>query len=254
MKKVSIITVCFNSSKTIRRTLESVLQQSYSEIEYLIIDGGSADTTVDIIKEYEPLFHGRMKWVSEKDDGIYDAMNKGIRMASGELIGIINSDDYYEKRAVENMVDELEEDRYQILYGAMRTWKNGEEESINISSHKFIQDRMINHPSCFVTKAIYEDYGYYDTRYKSVADYDFMLRMYQHEEIIFKPVYKLIANFSTGGMCASGTAYEELMKLKYERGMISKRKYRCFVRKSSLYHMIDQMRMLCCVMACGRQD
>ena len=81
MKKVSIITVCFNSSKTIRRTLESVLQQSYSEIEYLIIDGASTDITVDIIKEYEPLFQGRMKWVSEKDDGIYDAMNKGIRMA-----------------------------------------------------------------------------------------------------------------------------------------------------------------------------
>lgn len=243
MKKVSIITVCFNSSKTIRRTLESVLQQSYSEIEYLIIDGASTDITVDIIKEYEPLFQGRMKWVSEKDDGIYDAMNKGIRMASGELIGIINSDDYYEKRAVENIVNELTEDRYQILYGAMRTWKNGEEESINISSHKFLQDRMINHPSCFVTKAVYEDYGSYDTRYRSVADYDFMLRMCQHKEIIFKPVYKLIANFTTGGMCSSGTAYEELVRMKYERGMISKRKYKYFLRKSTLYHMIKQMRM-----------
>ena len=100
MKKISIITVCFNSQKTIGRTFDSVLRQTYPNIEYLVIDGQSTDGTTDIIREYEPLFQGRMKWVSEKDEGIYDAMNKGIRMATGDLIGILNSDDYYEDNAV----------------------------------------------------------------------------------------------------------------------------------------------------------
>lgn len=104
MIKVSIVTVCYNSSKTIRKTFDSVLEQTYPEIEYLVIDGKSSDATVDIIKEYEPRFMGRMHWISEKDNGIYDAMNKGINMSTGELIGILNSDDYYEADAVNTMV------------------------------------------------------------------------------------------------------------------------------------------------------
>ena len=149
MKKVSIITVCYNSDKTVRRTFESVLHQSYTEFEYIVVDGLSTDRTVEIIKEYEPLFQGRMCWISEKDNGIYDAMNKGIRMAQGELIGIINSDDYYELNAVECMVNAMTEEKYQILYGAMRTWKDGEEESISISSHKFLREPMDECPEVY---------------------------------------------------------------------------------------------------------
>ena len=92
-KKVSIITVCYNSSRTIQRTFESVLGQSYPEIEYLVIDGRSTDGTVDIIKKYETLFQGRMRWVSEEDEGIYDAMNKGLALGSGACSGIRGSDD-----------------------------------------------------------------------------------------------------------------------------------------------------------------
>lgn len=190
--------MCYNSSKTIQRTFESVLRQSYPEIEYLVIDGKSTDGTVDIIKKYETLFQGRMRWISEEDEGIYDAMNKGIAMASGELIGIINSDDYYEHNAVEIIKKEMTEEKYQILYGAMRIWKNGMEESVSILSHQFLKDRMIGHPSCFVTRAVYEDFGYYDTRYSSVADYDFMLKMAVNKAVHFIPVYELIANFVSG--------------------------------------------------------
>lgn len=227
-KKVSIITVCYNSSRTIQRTFESVLGQSYPEIEYLVIDGRSTDGTVDIIKKYETLFQGRMRWVSEEDEGIYDAMNKGIAMASGELIGIINSDDYYEYNAVEIIKNEMTEERYQILYGAMRIWKNGMEESVSILSHQFLKDRMIGHPSCFVTKAVYEDFGYYDTRYSSVADYDFMLKMAANKDVHFIPVYELIANFVSGGMCASDKAYMELMEMRKAHGLISDYQYRKF--------------------------
>lgn len=91
---ISLITVTFNSAKTLRCTIQSVISQSYSNIEYIIVDGGSRDETISIIKEYEPRFNGRLKWISEKDDGIYDAMNKGIQMASGDIVGILNSDDF----------------------------------------------------------------------------------------------------------------------------------------------------------------
>lgn len=237
MKKVSIITVCYNSDKTVRRTFESVLHQSYTEFEYIVVDGLSTDRTVEIIKEYEPLFQGRMCWISEKDNGIYDAMNKGIRMAQGELIGIINSDDYYELNAVECMVNAMTEEKYQILYGAMRTWKDGEEESISISSHKFLRDRMIDHPSCFVTRAVYEDFGYFDSRYASVADYDFMLRMSEQKEVVFRPVYEIIANFTLGGMCSTDKAYIELVRMQRERGILSEEEYKRIIMKDKIYKM-----------------
>lgn len=237
MKKVSIITVCYNSDKTVRRTFESVLHQSYTELEYIVVDGLSTDRTVEIIKEYEPLFQGRMCWISERDNGIYDAMNKGIGMAQGELIGIINSDDFYELNAAECMVNAMTEEKYQILYGAMRTWKDGEEESISISSHKFLRDRMIDHPSCFVTRAVYEDFGYYDSRYASVADYDFMLRMSEQKEVVFKPVYEIIANFTLGGMCSTDKAYIELVRMQRERGILSEEEYKRIIMKDKIYKM-----------------
>ena len=100
---VSVITPCLNSKETIRDTMESVLRQSYQKIEYIVIDGGSTDGTVEILKEYAPLFGKRMLFVSEKDGGIFPAMNKGIRMSHGSLVGILNSGDCYEKDAVEKM-------------------------------------------------------------------------------------------------------------------------------------------------------
>lgn len=103
--KISLITTSYNSETTISDTLSSVLFQSYSNIEYIIVDGGSSDETISIIKEYEPLFNGRLKWISEKDDGIYDAMNKGIQMASGDIVGILNSDDlFFDSNVLEDIV------------------------------------------------------------------------------------------------------------------------------------------------------
>ena len=99
--KFSIITVCYNSEKTIRRTFESVLSQSFTDYEYIVVDGNSKDSTVEIIKEYEPKFNGRMHWISEPDNGIYDAMNKGIRMAKGDFINMMNSDDQIAPNALQ---------------------------------------------------------------------------------------------------------------------------------------------------------
>lgn len=105
----SIITISFNSEKTIERTINSVLAQTCKNYEYIVVDGNSKDATLDIIKKYEPMFEGRMSWKSEPDKGIYDAMNKGIRRSKGDIIGIVNSDDWLEPNALENVWNAFEE-------------------------------------------------------------------------------------------------------------------------------------------------
>ena len=116
--RITIITTTFNSGKTIRDTVESVFRQTYKDIEYLIIDGASKDATLDIIKEYEPKFGGRMRYISEPDRGIYDAMNKGLRMATGDVVGFLNSDDFYTSPAVlERVVQDFSKNEIDAVYG-----------------------------------------------------------------------------------------------------------------------------------------
>lgn len=221
--KFSIITVCFNSERTIRDTIESVLNQTYSDFEYIIIDGGSTDSTLEIVKEYVPRFNGRLKYISEPDRGIYDAMNKGILLASGELIGIINSDDWYETTALEKVSQMYNHDNLCVFYGYMRTIdaNNGKMISCNIASHEYIDRQMINHPTMFVSKAIYEKYGKFDCRYSASADYDFVIRMVNNKEISFVPVEEIISNFRTGGISQEYKALKETMKIKHKYGYIN---------------------------------
>lgn len=116
--KVSIITVTFNSVDTLAMTIKSVLRQTYQDIEYIVKDGGSTDKTIDVIKEYEPMFHGRMKWMSAKDKGIYDGMNKGIEMATGNIVGILNSDDFFtDNHVIEKIADAFNEKKVDAIYG-----------------------------------------------------------------------------------------------------------------------------------------
>lgn len=119
--KVSLVTVTFNSDKTLRDTIQSVLNQTYSDIEYIIVDGLSQDNTVDIIRKYEPQFQGRLKWISERDNGLYDAMNKGIRMSTGGIVGIINSDDFYHRRdIISRVVEAFQNEETKAVYGDVR--------------------------------------------------------------------------------------------------------------------------------------
>lgn len=240
-ENVTIITVCYNSALTIRQTIESVLHQTYQDIEYVIVDGGSKDETLSIIQEYQPTFGERLKFVSEPDQGIYDAMNKGIRLATGKLIGILNSDDFYEYAAVEHMVDAMTDEKYQILYGFARYIKAGIECSIERRSHNFLREGMISHPACFVTKAVYNDFGKYDLRYISAADYDFMLRMSQIDEIRFYPVDYLITNFSLGGMSATAAAWLDLQKLRRDYRMISDKEYERQIFKARVCEIYNKL-------------
>lgn len=234
---VSIITPCYNSEKTIEKTIKSVLGQTYKNIEYIIVDGGSSDSTIDIVKKYEMLFEGRMKVISEKDDGIYDAMNKGILNATGKLIGIVNSDDYYEADAVETVVKNMEEDEYQVLYGLLRCTQQRKEVNVVLYNHNFLHQQMITHPTCFISKKAYEDFGMYNCKYRSCADYELMLRWWKEERVKFKPIYKIISNFELGGMSSTDYATKEVAKLKLEYGLISKKTYYRIILNATIHEI-----------------
>lgn len=217
----SIITVCLNNEKTIERTIQSVFKQTCQDFEYIIVDGASTDRTLEIIKEYEPLFEGKMKWTSEKDQGIYDAMNKGILMSKGELVGIVNSDDYYERDALQKISDVYKGYQYSIIYGMVRSVLNGKELMVYIKNHEFLERDMITHPSCFITKKLYQKYGMYSMEYPYSSDYEFMLRIRKEKEIQFIKLYEIITNFSVGGVSNSAKGYRDTLRLLKQNHLIT---------------------------------
>lgn len=219
---VSIVTVCFNSEKTIRKTIESVLSQTYFNIEYLIVDGKSSDNTVDVAKEYEGVFAEKgiaYRIVSEKDNGIYDAMNKGIRMAQGSLIGIINSDDWYEPHAVETAVNAFQEEPYDYFFADINLIKKDGTIIVKHSRHdRIVSSRHWNHPTSFVPKKTYEDLGLYQCK-EIYDDLDFYLRVRKaQKKIVIKN--EILANF-----CVGGVSNEKSIKKCLQRCGI---KYRCY--------------------------
>lgn len=186
---ISIITVTFNSSKTLRDTILSVLSQSFLDIEYIIVDGLSNDKTVDIIKEYEPLFQGRLKWISETDNGLYDAMNKGIRMATGDIVGIINSDDFYHREdIIEKVVEVFKTSTVQAVYGDVRFVRsNNLDKTVRYYSSKYFFSSLFRygfmpaHPTFFTYRHYFKEFGFYKTDYKIAADYELLIRfLYIH--------------------------------------------------------------------------
>jgi glycosyltransferase involved in cell wall biosynthesis len=171
---VSIITIVFNGEKHLRQTIESVLGQTYPNIEYIIIDGGSKDHSVSIIKKYSTRL---AYWVSEPDKGISDAFNKGISKANGEIIGLINADDWYEKDTVQKVMEVIE--TCDVVYGNLALWKDEKKEVVFTGDHQYLKKEMtVNHPTVFVKRKCYSQYGLFDLRYKYAMDYDFVLRLF----------------------------------------------------------------------------
>lgn len=237
---VSVLTPCFNSVKTIEKTLECIEKQTYQNIEYIIVDGGSTDGTLEVIERHRSRLPKQFTLISEKDSGIYDAMNKGIELAKGQLIGIVNSDDWYENDTVEQIVKYYQGNPYEVVYGMQRNFLNGKEKATFIYHHNFLPEQMITHPTCFVTKETYDKFGVFDLTYRSAADYDLMLRLYESKEVVFTPIERVLSNFQLGGMSSSQIGVRENAAIRYKRGYISKKKYWFVIVKSRVYEWLHK--------------
>lgn len=225
--KISIITVSFNSGKTVRDTIESVLAQSYQDYEYLIIDGGSKDDTINIVKEYYPRFDGRMKYVSEPDRGLYDAINKGIHMATGDIVGIINSDDFYHRNDIFKIIASAFEtdSSIQAVYGDVRFVNSDNLDktvryysSASFNPSKFRWGWMPAHPSFFTYKDNFDKYGYYKIDYQIAADFELLLRFLYIHHLPVKYIPEDFLKMRMGGRSTNGFKSNILLNREIVRG------------------------------------
>jgi glycosyltransferase involved in cell wall biosynthesis len=208
--KVSIITVCYNSDSTIEKTIQSVVNQSYQDIEYIIVDGASKDNTLSIIKHYESLFNGRMSWISEPDKGLYDAMNKGIFMATGDLIGIINSDDiFYHNQTIDEIVTFHKLQDIDASVGdIVQQNESGKNirfySSKNWSPNKLRIGFMPPHPSIFFKRELFDKHDNYNINFKIGADYELIVRFFLKNKINWKYSGITTTAMLLGGLSSSG--------------------------------------------------
>lgn len=235
--KFSIITVSYNSEQTIERTIQSVLNQQYPNLEYIIIDGGSNDNTINIIKKYEDKIS---YWISEPDKGIYDAMNKGLSKAHGDLIGILNSDDWYSPNILWEIATQyIKYGDDNIFHGNIRfCYKNGSNKIAKpcLKLNKLYKGTLLFHPTIFVPKNIYIKYGKFDTKYKIAADYDFILRCYINH-LNFVHINQVITNMSMEGESNKNIikGFKEVMHIALESPLPKMKIYYYFIRNSILY-------------------
>ena len=202
--KVSIITITYNSAETVEDTIQSVLAQDYPNIEYIIVDGASKDDTLSIVNRYTDKIATIQ---SEPDKGIYDAMNKGVRLATGDLIGILNSDDFYaDAQVISDIVKTVQSAGADGCYAdlvyvdrnetsrVVRTWKSGE-----YRHGQFMRGWMPPHPTFFVKRSIYEKHGLYSLQLRSAADYELMLRLIHKHGISLAYLPRVITKMRAGG-------------------------------------------------------
>ena len=212
---VSIITVCFNSEKTMKRAMESVLSQTVAPLEYIIIDGLSTDKTVEIAESFKERFHERgteLRIFSEKDNGIYDAMNKGIDKARGDIIGIINSDDYYEKDAVEAMRDTFEHTGCDLAFADIRMhMTNGRTFIKKARVRNYTTSRDWNHPTQFVSRKVYEKYRFRCRDISDDMDLYFRIKKAGYKIVA---VNRVLADFTMGGVSNRIPAREIIPRIK----------------------------------------
>lgn len=219
---VSIVTVVRNRRDVIEQAMRSVLAQTYSNVEYIVIDGASTDGTADIVQSFDARLD---YWVSEPDRGIYDAMNKGIRLATGELVGILNSDDWFERDAVERMVDAYLSAPFDYSYGSVRKVDPlGRELRVlhptgnpEIWRGKWMQGLPFCHVSCFVRRSVYQHLGEFDLRYQVCADCDMFLRFLEHR-LTARRVPGIMANCRAGGISDSIYTLWENMLISIHHG------------------------------------
>lgn len=209
---VSIVTVTYNAKHTIKQTIESIVNQSYHHIEYIIIDGASVDGTLTIIEKYSQYIR---KHISEPDGGIYDAMNKGISLATGEIIGLLNAGDVYLPQTIEKVVNVFLDDTCDIVHGNMLAYSNTPSDGILIKGNisGMHSKQTINHPTCFVRRRIYEKFGMFDLKYQIASDYEFLLRC-MRENVVFYHLDDTLAAYQRGGISTTCKTDIEVYRIK----------------------------------------
>ena len=219
--KISIVTATYNSGKTVRDTFKSVLMQNYDNYELIVVDGGSKDDTVEIIRLYELIFDGRMKWISEPDRGIYDAMNKGIAMATGDVVGILNSDDFYTSYGIlRKVANAMQDKNIDAVYGDVHyVHDNDLEKCVRYYSSKPFRRMWMRfgfmpaHPSFYCRREVYERYGTFDLSYKVAADFECLLRLIFVHRIRTKYLPVDFVTMRTGGASTRGFAsHKQIMR------------------------------------------
>jgi glycosyltransferase involved in cell wall biosynthesis len=205
--KISIITVCYNSARTIEKTFKSIESQTYNNIEYIVVDGGSKDTTLDIVQKYKELVS---QSVSEPDKGLYDAMNKGIKMATGDIVGVLNSDDIFtDNNVLENVVKFHSENNVEASVGNIIQF-NEEGKTVrkysakNWNPEKLKIGFMPPHPSIFFKRELFKRLGLYDLTFKSGADYELIIRYFLENKITYKYSDITTTSMAMGGISSSG--------------------------------------------------
>lgn len=220
--KISIITVCYNSAKTIENTILSVINQTYKDIEYIIVDGKSKDDTIQIVEKYNSNI---TKWISESDKGLYDAMNKGIAMATGDIIGILNSDDtFHSNTVIEEISNFHEQNNIDASVGNIIQNKvNGQiirlYSSKNWNPGKLEIGFMPPHPSIFFKKELFNKFGLYDLGFKIGADYELITRFFLKNKIIWKYSGITTTAMLAGGLSSSGFSSYKLISKEIQKAL-----------------------------------
>lgn len=212
--KVSVITVTFNSEKTLAKTIESVLNQTYDKVEYIIMDGNSKDATVEIAEEYKERFAAKgyeLKIVSEPDRGMYDALNKGVDLATGDIIGQINSDDWYEPIALETAANKFMDNSFDLFWADLRIIKPSGNMIKKAKIANFVTSRHWNHPTTFIRAEVYKNNPY--SLISMYDDFELILRL-RKQGVKMAVENKVLANFVFGGMSTQKDFKDTMRRIK----------------------------------------
>jgi glycosyltransferase involved in cell wall biosynthesis len=207
--KISVITVCFNSHKTIGDSLRSVQIQTYCDVEHIVIDGGSNDNTLKVIAAEGAHV---AKLLSEKDKGIYDAMNKGVQLATGDVVAFLNADDFYiDANVLTKVAEVMQAEQLDALYGDVEFFRSGHMGTVvrRYNSGRFTAERlgwgwMPAHPALFVRRALFKKYGMFRTEYRIAGDFEFIARVFSHPELRHRHLPEALVCMQMGGVSTSG--------------------------------------------------
>lgn len=220
MRKISIITIVYNCVNEIEKTINSVISQKNEEVEYIVVDGNSTDGTKELINK----FNNKIDvFISEKDSGIYNAMNKGIRCATGDYIAFLNAGDWYEPNTINIILDSIQNKAdIDVFYGLVKLWENKVYIGISGNTINSFPSKMINHPTCFIKSKIYKN-NLFDESYKSAADYDFLSKIYKTASFFF--IEYPLCNFELGGISSGLIGGVETNEIQKKYGFITRKQY-----------------------------